>query len=40
MIDPDTGEVVPAGDVRELVLTTLTKEALRMLRYRTREITG
>ena len=39
MIDPDTGEVVPAGDVGELVLTTLTKEALPMLRYRTRDIT-
>ncbi len=39
IIDPDTGEVLPDGQEGELVLTTLTKEALPMLRYRTRDIT-
>src|SRR5262245_21241774 len=39
VIDPDTTEVLPAGETGELVLTTLTKEALPMLRYRTRDIT-
>ena len=38
-IDPDTGEVLPMGEVGELVITTLTKRALPMLRYRTRDIT-
>jgi phenylacetate-CoA ligase len=39
LIDPETTEPVPAGESGELVLTTLTKEALPMLRYRTRDIT-
>jgi phenylacetate-CoA ligase len=39
VIDPDSGQVLPAGEAGELVLTTLTKEALPMLRYRTRDIT-
>jgi phenylacetate-CoA ligase len=39
VIDPDTMQVLPAGEAGELVLTTLTKEALPMLRYRTRDIT-
>jgi len=39
VIDPDTGEDVPEGESGELVITTLTKEALPMLRYRTRDIT-
>ena len=39
VIDPDTGQVLPPGTTGELVLTTLTKEALPMLRYRTRDIT-
>jgi phenylacetate-CoA ligase len=39
VIDPDTGQVLPLGEAGELVLTTLTKEALPMLRYRTRDIT-
>jgi phenylacetate-CoA ligase len=39
IIDPDTTRVLPAGETGELVLTTLTKEALPMLRYRTRDIT-
>jgi len=39
VIDPETLQAVPAGEPGELVLTTLTKEALPMLRYRTRDIT-
>jgi phenylacetate-CoA ligase len=39
IIDPETLEILRPGDVGELVLTTLTKEALPMLRYRTRDIT-
>ncbi len=39
VIDPDTTEPLPLGEAGELVLTTLTKEALPMLRYRTRDIT-
>jgi phenylacetate-CoA ligase len=40
IIDPDSGTVLPTGSVGELVLTTLTKEALPMIRYRTRDITS
>lgn len=40
IIDPDTGKVLPRGSVGELVLTTLTKEAFPMIRYRTRDITS
>jgi phenylacetate-CoA ligase len=39
VIDPETGAHVPEGAAGELVITTLTKEALPMLRYRTRDIT-
>ncbi len=39
VLDPDTGHAVPEGQAGELVITTLTKEALPMLRYRTRDIT-
>ena len=39
VVDPRTGERVPEGEAGELVVTTLTKEALPMLRYRTRDIT-
>ncbi|MFO1293062.1 MAG: phenylacetate--CoA ligase [Rubrivivax sp.] len=39
LIDPDTGVPAAAGEAGELVITTLTKEALPMLRYRTRDIT-
>jgi phenylacetate-CoA ligase len=39
VIDPETAEPLPLGESGELVLTTLTKEALPMLRYRTRDIT-
>jgi phenylacetate-CoA ligase len=38
-IDPDTGKPVADGQPGELVITTLTKQALPMLRYRTRDIT-
>jgi phenylacetate-CoA ligase len=40
VVDPDSGEPVPAGELGELVLTTLTKEALPVLRYRTGDITS
>jgi phenylacetate-CoA ligase len=39
IIDPITGEVLPDGSEGELVFTTLTKEALPMVRYRTRDLT-
>ncbi len=38
IIDPDSGEVLPAGEEGELVFTTLTKEALPIIRYRTKDI--
>ncbi|NLI71003.1 MAG: phenylacetate--CoA ligase [Firmicutes bacterium] len=40
IIDPLTGEVLPDGTTGELVLTTITKEALPMIRYRTGDITS
>ena len=40
IIDPDTGEVLPKGSMGELVFTTLTKEGLPLIRYRTRDITS
>ena len=39
IIDPDTGEVLPDGAEGELVFTSLTKEALPIIRYRTRDLT-
>ncbi len=39
IIDPDTGEVLPDGEEGELVFTSLTKEALPVIRYRTRDLT-
>ncbi len=39
VIDPETGKPLPEGEAGELVITTLTKQALPMLRYRTRDIT-
>ena len=39
VIDPKTLEPLPPGEPGELVITTLTKEALPMIRYRTRDIT-
>jgi phenylacetate-CoA ligase len=40
IIDPQTGEVLPDGSTGELVLTSLTKEALPVIRYRTRDLTA
>ncbi len=40
IIDPVTLERLPAGETGELVITTLTKEALPLLRYRTRDVTS
>ena len=39
IIDPTTGKPLPDGQEGELVLTTLSKEAMPMLRYRTRDLT-
>jgi len=39
VIDPATGKVVPEGEVGELVFTSLTKEAMPVVRYRTRDLT-
>jgi phenylacetate-CoA ligase len=40
IINPETGERVPEGAEGELVLTTLSKQAMPMIRYRTRDITA
>lgn len=40
IIDPETCAVLPPGSVGELVLTTISKEAFPMIRYRTRDITS
>ncbi len=39
IVDPDTGAVLPDGERGELVLTSLTKEAMPVVRYRTRDLT-
>jgi len=39
VIDPETGEVLPDGRPGELVFTSLTKEAMPVIRYRTRDLT-
>jgi phenylacetate-CoA ligase len=39
IIDPATGEVLPLGEKGELVISTITKEGIPMIRYRTRDIT-
>lgn len=39
IINPETGEVLPVGEEGEMVITTLTKQGMPMLRYRTRDIT-
>ena len=39
IIDPETGKVLPDGEKGELVFTSLTKEALPIVRYRTRDLT-
>lgn len=38
IIDPETGEVLPEGSFGELVFTTITKEGMPMIRYRTRDL--
>ncbi len=38
IINPETGEVLPYGEIGELVFTTVTKEAMPLLRYRTRDL--
>ncbi len=38
IVDPDTGKVLPAGEVGELVFTSLTKHAMPVIRYRTRDL--
>jgi phenylacetate-CoA ligase len=38
VIDPDTGEALPDGEVGELVFTAITKQALPLLRYRTMDL--
>ncbi len=40
IIDPESGEVLPDGSEGELVLTTLSKDAMPMIRYRTRDVTA
>ncbi len=40
IIDPETCQVLPHGSVGELVITSITKEAFPMIRYRTRDITA
>jgi phenylacetate-CoA ligase len=39
IVDPDTGKVLPDGEEGELVFTSLTKEAMPVIRYRTRDLT-
>jgi len=39
IIDPETGEQLPYGEMGELVITTLTKQAMPLIRYRTGDIT-
>ncbi|MHB8332388.1 MAG: phenylacetate--CoA ligase PaaK [Candidatus Dormibacteria bacterium] len=39
VVDPETGAVLPEGELGELVFTTLTKEAMPLIRYRTRDLT-
>ena len=39
VIDPETGEVLPEGEKGELVFTCITKEAMPLIRYRTKDLT-
>lgn len=39
IINPETGDVLPDGEIGELVITTLTKEGMPLIRYRTRDLT-
>jgi phenylacetate-CoA ligase len=40
IIDPDTGETLPEGEKGEVVITTLTREAMPLIRYRTKDISS
>lgn len=40
IIDPETGECLPEGETGELVITTITKQGIPLIRYRTRDITS
>lgn len=40
IINPETGEVLPEGEMGELVFTCITKEALPLIRYRTKDLTS
>ncbi|MFZ4858353.1 MAG: phenylacetate--CoA ligase family protein [Desulfuromonadaceae bacterium] len=40
IINPDTGQCVPEGERGELVITTITKQGIPLIRYRTRDITS
>ncbi|MDR3061525.1 MAG: phenylacetate--CoA ligase [Dysgonamonadaceae bacterium] len=40
IIDPETGEVLPEGSMGELVFTTITKEGMPLVRFRTRDLTS
>jgi phenylacetate-CoA ligase len=40
IVDPETGDLMPEGEAGELVLTTLSKQAMPLVRYRTRDITA
>jgi phenylacetate-CoA ligase len=40
IIDSESGEILPAGEKGELVITTITKEGIPLIRYRTRDITS
>jgi phenylacetate-CoA ligase len=40
IINPDTGERLPEGEKGELVITTITKQGIPLIRYRTRDITS
>jgi len=40
IVDPDTGHVLPDGETGEMVITTLTREGLPLIRFRTRDITS
>jgi len=40
IVDPNTGEPLPEGELGELILTTLCREAMPILRYRTRDLTS
>jgi phenylacetate-CoA ligase len=40
IVDPETGKLMPDGEQGELVLTTLSKQAMPLIRYRTRDITA